>query len=66
MERKINVNLLVDKIKKSGISLHQLSRETGISVSHLSMMFSNKRNITVKKLNKILEVTHINIKDISE
>lgn len=66
MERKINVNLLVDKIKKSGISLHQLSRETGISASHLSMMFSNKRNITVKKLNKILEVTHINIKDISE
>lgn len=66
MERKINVNLLVDKLKQSGISLHQLARETGISVSHLSMMFSNKRNITVKKLNKILEVTHINIKDISE
>lgn len=66
MARKINVDLLVDKIKQSGISLHQLSKQTGISVSHLSMMFNNKRNITVKKLNKILEVTHINIKDITE
>ncbi len=64
MERKINVDLLYEKIKESGISFKELSEKTGISAPHLSMMFRDKRNITVKKLNKILEVTHINIKDI--
>lgn len=64
MERKINVDLLYKKIKESGISFKELSDKTGISTPHLSMMFKNKRNITVKKLNKILEVTHIDIKDI--
>jgi hypothetical protein len=29
-------------------------------------MFKGKRNMTVKKLNRILGVTHIDIKDISE
>ena len=64
MERKINIDLLYKKIKESGISFKELSDKTGISTPHLSMMFKNKRNITIKKLNKILEVTHIDIKDI--
>ena len=64
MEKQINVDLLYEKIKESGISFRELSEKTGISTPHLSLMFRDKRNITVKKLNKILEVTHINIKDI--
>lgn len=66
MERKINVELLYSKIKDSGISFKELSKKTGISAPHLSMMFNNKRNITVKKLNKILEVMKIDVKDISK
>lgn len=66
MERKINVDLLYNKIKERGISFRELSRQTGISTAHLSLMFNDKRNITVKKLNKILEVTHIDIKDITK
>lgn len=64
MERKINIDLLYKKIKESGISFKEISDKTGISTPHLSMMFKSKRNITVKKLNKILEATRIDIKDI--
>lgn len=65
MERKINIDLLYKKIKDSGISFRELSNKTGISTAHLSMMFMHKRNMTVSKLNKILEVTKIDIKDVS-
>lgn len=64
MERKINIDLLYSKIKDLNITLRQLSNLTGMSAAHLSMMFSGKRNITIKKLNKILDATKINIKDI--
>lgn len=64
MERKININVLYDKIKDSGMSFKQLSNKTGISAPHLSMMLKGKRNITVNKLNKILSATKIDIKDI--
>lgn len=64
MEKKINIDLLYSKIKESGISFRELSKKTGISASHLSMMFNHKRNITVKKLNKIIEVMKIDVKDI--
>jgi transcriptional regulator with XRE-family HTH domain len=66
METKINIDKLYDKIKESGMSIRQLAAKTGISGPHLSMMFKGKRNMTVKKLNRILGVTHIDIKDISE
>ena len=66
METKVNIQLLYDKIKEKNISFRQLAGKTGISTSHLSMMFTGKRNMTVKKLNKILEVTGIPIEDISE
>ena len=66
METKVNIDKLHKKIKESGMSIRQLAIKTGMSEPHLSMMFKGKRNMSVRKLNKILEIAQIDIKDISE
>lgn len=64
MENKIDVNKLYDRIKEMGISLRELSKLTGISSSHLCSMFKGNRNMSVNKLNIILEATNIKINEI--
>lgn len=64
MAKQIKVGLLKEVLKEKNISYHMLSRRTGISVSLLSMMFSGKRNITINKLNLILDAASININNI--
>lgn len=64
MEKQIDLELLFDKIKEKNITLIELSKKTGISTPHLSMMFKDKRNMTIKKLNKILKATNIDIEDV--
>ena len=38
---------------------------TGISYTHLSLIFAHKRNLSVVKLNIILNATGIDVKDIT-
>lgn len=64
MENKIDIYKLHNKIKELGISLRELSKLTGISPSHLCSMFKGNRNMTIKKLNIILEATNIKINEI--
>lgn len=66
MEKKIDVDLLYSKIKQKDIKLSYISAMTGISQPHLCLMFNQKRNITVAKLNKIIEATKIDINDITK
>lgn len=66
MEKQIDLELLFDKIKEKNITLIELSKKTGISTPHLSMMFKDKRNMTIKKLNKILKATNIDIEDVTK
>lgn len=63
--KEIDIELLNKELKHKNITLSELSELTNISKSHLSLMLNDKRNMSVKKLNKILEVTNINLKDIS-
>lgn len=66
MEKKIDVDLLYSKIKEKDIKLNDIANITGISSAHLCLMFKQKRNITVDKLNKIIEATKIDINDITK
>lgn len=66
MEKKININLLYKKIKDSGMSFKELSEKTGISAPHLCLMFKHKRNMTIEKLNKILEATKTDIDELTK
>ena len=66
MEKQIDLELLFDKIKETNMTFKELSQKTGISAPHLSMMFKDKRNMTVKKLNKILKAANINIEDVTK
>ena len=64
-KQQIDIKLLYEKIKESGLTFKELSDKTGISASHLSFIFSGKRNLTIKKLNLILKATEIDVKDIT-
>lgn len=66
MATKIDIGQLKRMLDDRDISLGKLSKITGISKSHLSLMFNGKRNMTVKKLNLILEACNINAVDISQ
>ena len=66
MEKKIDVDLLYSKIKEKDIKLNDIAAMTGISSAHLCLMFNQKRNITVDKLNKIIAATKIDINDITK
>jgi len=66
MAQKINVGLLKKELSIKNISLRTLSRDTGISLPHLSMMFNGKRNMSIAKLNVILNVAGIDIDNITE
>ena len=51
-----NLNAFVRSLEyvvRAKDNISNLSKKTGISAPHLSMMFNHKRNITVKKLNII-------------
>lgn len=63
--KEIDIALLNNQLKCKNITLSKLSKLTNISKAHLSLMLNEKRNMSVKKLNTILEVTNINLKDIS-
>lgn len=66
MAKQINLKLLKEAIADRNLSYHMVSRRTGISVSLLSLMFNGKRNMTVAKLNMILEATGVNISNICD
>lgn len=57
---------LSNELKVRGITLGALSKNTGISKPHLSMMLNGKRNMNIKKLNVILNYVGIEITDIIE
>lgn len=63
--KQIDVHLLSEELKRKNITLSKLSELTNISKGHLSMMFNDKRNMSIKKLNKILCATNIKLEDIS-
>lgn len=62
----VNLEVLLAKIKAKGISLGKLSTLSGISKPMLSLMFNRKRNMSVNKLNKILEVCELTLENISQ
>lgn len=66
MAQEINLELLHQELKLKGFTFLKLSALTGISAPHLSMMFAGKRNMTIVKLNKILEATGIEIEKIAK
>lgn len=66
MAQKISMVKLSNELKVRGITLGLLSKNTGISKPHLSMMFNGKRNMNIKKLNVILSYAGIEITDIIE
>lgn len=63
--KEIDIHLLSEELKRKNITLTKLSELTNISKGHLSMMFNDKRNMSIKKLNKILRSTNIKLEDIS-
>lgn len=65
METQIDIDKLKEKLNEKKITYRKLAKMTGISYTHLSLIFAHKRNLSVVKLNIILNATGIDVKDIT-
>ena len=63
--RQIDIDKLKEKLNEKKITYRKLAKMTGISYTHLSLIFAHKRNLSVVKLNIILNATGIDVKDIT-
>lgn len=65
MATNIDIAKVKQMVEIRQISLGKLSEMTGISKPMLSMMFNGKRNMSISKLNQILEACNISIRDVT-
>lgn len=60
----MRLHIRQERLKK-GLSLNELSKKTGISISYLSDIEAGKReNLSIKKLCKIAQVLNVDITDL--
>lgn len=55
MANVIDMQHIQALMKERNLSLGDMAKLTGLSKSYLSLMFSGKRNTSIKNLNKIIE-----------
>ena len=53
------VNQLRDAIRRSGQSLNQLSKTTGVGSDRLSRFMTGKRDLTLSAVERICDVLHL-------
>lgn len=61
MANVIDMQHIQALMKERNLSLGDMAKLTGLSKSYLSLMFSGKRNTSIKNLNKIIEALDANI-----